>query len=458
MTSRLREAAAPAYLFLCLIIGGSSQGIWANMLLQLLGLVLLVWAALASSETSPSSRPQRQLLGLVILGLAVVAVQLIPLAPGLWEALGPRRLIATGYAVLGTPAPWLPLSVAPYDTLTTVFALIPALGMLAACLRIGCRPLWLVIALVTGTLCGILLGALQVSSPDPLTSHWYLYEDTNFGVATGFFANANHMADLLVITMPFLAAVLASVRRDGRNVQRYSAVVALVAGATLVIAVGIALNGSLAGYGLAIPVLLASAAIVLPDRNRSMRWLAPTAGLLLIAAVGWLATTPLSSGAALRANATTSVQSRQEIASLSAKAAWDFMPLGSGVGTFQRVYALYEDHDRLDTSTYVNHAHNDYLEIALETGVPGFVVLALFLMWWARAAWRVWRATDVDPFARAAAVASAAVLVHSLVDFPLRTAAIGTCFALCLSLLVRQRAAPAPEKSDLWSTRHVVIG
>jgi hypothetical protein len=54
VASRLREAAAPVFLFLCLTLGGSSQGIWANMLLQLLGLALLVWAALATSEIPAS--------------------------------------------------------------------------------------------------------------------------------------------------------------------------------------------------------------------------------------------------------------------------------------------------------------------------------------------------------------------------------------------------------------------
>jgi O-antigen ligase len=330
--------------------------------------------------------------------------------------------------------------------------------MVATAVRLGCRPPWLVVALIAGTVAGILLGALQVSSPDPLASPWYLYEDTNAGLATGFFANANHMASLLVMSLSFLAAILASSGAKGRNVQRYSAVVALAAGAGLVVAVGIALNGSLAGYGLAVPVLVASAIIVLPRRNRAIRWLAPVAGILLIGAVAWLATTPLSSGSALQANAATSVQSRQEILATSMTAVREFMPLGSGVGTFQRVYALYEDHDRLDPTTYVNHAHNDYVEIALETGVPGLLVLFVFLLWWGRAAWRVWRPGDSDPFARAAAVASAAILVHSLVDFPLRTAAISTCFAMCLALLVRQKPPPAPDKSVLWSTRHVVAG
>ena len=454
MARRLRDLAAPAYLLACLILGGSAQGIWANMVLQLAGLGLIAWAAVVPAE--PQTRPAgKQLLALAVLGLAVIALQLIPLPPSIWQHLGPRHLIAGGYRLLGIALPWQPLSVAPYDSLGSLLSLIPPLAMLIAVLRLGCRPPLLAVALLIGTFAGILLGALQVSSPDPEVSPWYLYPETNFGLATGFFANANHMADLLVVTLPFLAALLASARGTEAGVQRYSALVALVAGATLVIAVGIALNGSLAGYGLAVPVLLASAAIALPRRAALGRWLAPAAAILFIGAIGWLATTPLSSSASLRSDAQHSVQSRTEILKTSATAAEAFMPFGSGIGTFPRVYALFEDHDRLDPNTSVNHAHNDYVEIALETGVAGLVVLALFLVWWARAASQAWRGSA--PFAGAAAIASGAILIHSLVDFPLRTAAIGACFAMSLGLLLWRRPAPAPGKSHLWPTRHVVI-
>jgi O-antigen ligase len=456
MTARLREAAAPAYLLLCLILGGSRQGVWGNMLLQLIGLGLIAWAALAPSSDEPSPR-ERPLFGLILLALLVVVLQLIPLPPSVWQSLGPRDIIAEGYEVLGLPFPWLPMSVTPYDSLTSLFALIPALAMLAASLRLGCRPLWLVLALLAGAFAGILLGALQVTSPDPETSRWYLYGDTNFGAATGFFANANHMAILLVIALPFLAAIIASNRTEG-SVQRYSAVVALVAGAALVIAVGIALNGSLAGYGLTIPVLAGCAMIIAPRRRGSLRWLGAASVILFIAAVAWLATTPLSMAGGLRASAESSVQSREAIVATSAKAAQAFMPFGSGVGSFRRVYALYEDHDRLDPTTYVNHAHNDYLELALETGIPGMAVLLLFLLWWGRSAVRAWGPADQDPYARAAALASAAILVHSLVDFPLRTAAISVSFAMCLALLVREKPRPPAEKSQLWPTRHFVAG
>jgi hypothetical protein len=68
--------------------------------------------------------------------------------------------------------------------------------------------------------------------------------------------------------------------------------------------------------------------------------------------------------------------------------------------------------------------------------------------------WRAWRTAEAGPFARAAAIASAAVLIHSLVDFPLRTAAIAACFGMCLALLADSRAAPPKERKELRRKRH----
>ena len=51
--------------------------------------------------------------------------------------------------------------------------------------------------------------------------------------------------------------------------------------------------------------------------------------------------------------------------------------------------------------------------------------------------------------------ASAIILAHSVVDFPLRTAAISTCFAMCLALLAERRP-PRRDASDLRLARHIV--
>src|SRR5256885_2107247 len=246
MAWRAREAVAPAYLFPCLIAGGSVQGIWANMVLQLLAIAILAWAALATSR-DPLVRPARQLLIIVSAGFVLIALQLIPLPSAIWPSLGGRSALASGFRVLGLATPAFPLSLSPYDTLRALLALLPPLAMLCAMVRLKAyRPSWLAIALLAGTFPGILPGALQVAGGNPETWPWYLFEETNPGFATGFFANANHMATLLVIALPFLAALPASAGRA--NVQGPSAPVALVAGAALVIIVGVGLNRSLAGY------------------------------------------------------------------------------------------------------------------------------------------------------------------------------------------------------------------
>src|SRR5262249_36393042 len=156
-----------------------------------------------------------------------------------------------------TPA--LPISVTPYGSLNALLGTIPPLAMFVAIARLRAhRPSWLAAALLGGTVAGILLCALQVASPVPI---WYLYRETNYGFGVGFFANANHMATLLLMSLPFVAAIGAAGK--SRNVQRYSALLTVLAGVALVLIVGIVLNGSLAGFALAIPVVAASGLIIL---------------------------------------------------------------------------------------------------------------------------------------------------------------------------------------------------
>jgi hypothetical protein len=85
--------------------------------------------------------------------------------------------------------------------------------------------------------------------------------------------------------------------------------------------------------------------------------------------------------------------------------------------------------------------------------------MLLFLAWWLREIWAAWRGRERGPFAKAAAIASAVILVHSIVDFPLRTAAISALFAMCLALLADRRTqSPRQDAQDWRPARHVVIG
>jgi hypothetical protein len=453
MDSRVRSGIAPAYLFSCLILGGSAQGIWQNMLLQLAGVAIVAWAAIEERDERLTARA-RQLAAIAILAIAVAGLQMIPLPSTFWPHAGPRQEFANAFRLLGLQVPAQPLSLTPAAGLDSLLGIIPPIAMACAVLRLKAyRPDWLAIALVAGAVAGIALGAVQVASSGSGLSPWYLYAQTNVGRGVGFFANANHMAILLVITIPFLAAIVASQRRAG--LQRYTAAATVAAGIAILVIVGIFLNRSLAGYGLGLAVIPFSALILLPPASRMRRWNVALGVLVALASLAALEATPIG-GEQLSQDTNVSIQSREDILATTARAASDFMPFGSGLGSFTSVYPLYE-HTQQVTTTFVIHAHNDFAEIVLELGIAGVILILLLLAWWSAAVWRAWRTSEAGPFARAAAIASAAILIHSLVDFPLRTAAIASCFGMCVALLAGARRAPVSDPKGLRSTRHVQI-
>jgi O-antigen ligase len=113
-----------------------------------------------------------------------------------------------------------------------------------------------------------------------------------------------------------------------------------------------------------------------------------------------------------------------------------YMPLGSGIGSFIPVYASVEPIDTMSRAFW-NHAHNDFAEVWLEAGIPALVGLGAFFAWWLISVFSVWRsaATGNVNVAQAATVVTALLLVHSLVDYPLRTLALACVFALCCGLM-----------------------
>ncbi len=204
MSQSLRSAIVPIFLVLCLTFGGASAaGYFANMLLQLLALVVIAWA-LIERRATPLPRAGRQLLGFAVAVLVLIILQLIPVPPAVWTKFPGREEIVTGYQALGMSLPWLPVSTTPYLTVASALWLLPALAALLATVRLGAfRPAWIAWTLLAVVAAGTAMGALQRAGSDTA----YLYEITNYGVATGFFSNANHFGTLLVVTIPFLAAL-----------------------------------------------------------------------------------------------------------------------------------------------------------------------------------------------------------------------------------------------------------
>ncbi|MEO7365415.1 MAG: O-antigen ligase family protein [Sphingomicrobium sp.] len=453
MSQRLRTAVIPAYVLLCIGLGGSVQGVWGVALLQLLAIAIIGWSVLARNA-APLSASAKALFVIAGVTVLIAIVQLVPLPPALWASLPGREPFVEGYLLLGQSLPSLPISLAPYATAATLLTLLPPLAVLTGMLVAGAyRAHWLGVAIPIGTLAAVLLGALQVGSSGATQSPWYLYPETNAGIATGFFANGNHMSTLLMISVPMLFALIADLRLKAKNQRSGSAVLLVAVAGSLVLLVGIFLNGSLAALLLGPAVVITSATMLLPQGKR-LRGPLTAVALASMAAILIVYLTPLNDKFA--ASNATSFDSRQTMWKTSIPAIRDNLLLGSGVGTFAQVYPQYEDPAAV-SSTFVNHAHNDYLEIALETGIPGLLLLAAFLFWWVTRAVPIWRSAAVDRYALAGSIASAAILVHSLVDYPLRTAALSTIMAASLALMSRSR--PREDSGgELWpSARHASL-
>ena len=148
------------------------------------------------------------------------------------------------------------------------------------------------------------------------------------------------------------------------------------------------------------------------------------------------------------------------------EAARAYMPIGSGLGTFVPVYAMFEKPEDITVAnSYVNHAHNDVLELWLDTGVVGLVLMGIFVIWFVLRSVEVWRsappfgAREIDwSLARAGTIVIALLVAHSLVEFPLRTGAMMAIMAFACALLIEPPvgAEDALEPQALRTrTRHL---
>ena len=445
MKQRLPAILVFLYLLSCIVLGGSAQNPWPNLLLQLSGIAAIAWAALVVRRSTNFA-----LYALILGALTVVLLQLVPLPAGLWTQLPGRQAIEEGLSALGHAPRWFSVSEMPSQSVLTLFAAIPATAAFVMVERLAISRRYVAASIVGGMIAAIFVGAVQVAGGP--NSGAYFYEIHSFG-AIGFFANSNHMGTLLLVGIPMAAALTASVK----STQGVPPIASYGMGVTvlLVVFIGIVLNGSRAAIGLSLPVLIASAALF----PAAVRWrgfagiLSATALCIGLAAIFAI---PMRSNDVSLSQGTPT--NRQVIWEKAVEATADNFPTGTGLGTFDHVYNKYEDSADVTTS-YVNHAHNDYLEITLELGAFGIALIALFMCWWAIAAWRIWNSHDGTAVGRAATIATAAILAHSVVDFPLRTAAISAIFGACVALMASDRghaADAASEKSK--RVRHLILG
>jgi hypothetical protein len=418
--------------------GGGAEGpldngiILAAAALLLFGLFAGHWSG--ARPLPPSAIvPAALVVGFLLIGTA----QLVPLPPGIWRAQPGRELAISALQLVRAGDGWRPLSLDPEATRRSVTAmLLPAAMIFAA---VGSTRRETVLLLHTMIGCAVvssILGALQLALGYP---SWLTYYDGgNFGAAAGVFANVNHHAALLLVAILCVGIAIrlnrsAADQGSRADIRRFDATWLLIPFFLVVVFA----TGSRAGLLLlafAVPV-----SVVIGLGGTSVRLL-----VAVLAGGGFIASvlaevSPAGNSLPLGQSFLFSGDRRYAILPDVLFTLKQFWPAGSGFGTFVQVFGLNENLD-IAGAEFVNHAHNDLLELLIESGVAGLIWLVVAV------GATLIRAVIVQLRDRRGGSGQSALVwggvfilallgLHSTVDYPLRSQAIAAVAGVAAGLV-----------------------
>ncbi|MGH8106240.1 MAG: O-antigen ligase family protein, partial [Arenimonas sp.] len=425
-------------LFLAALFGGG-QGFFGDVLAQLAAIALLIACLLnKQSELNTASSTTRILsFSFVAIVLFVPLLQLYPWSSSTEFAMQMQRDLQEAGVQLSNGS-----SYKTYGAEHALFSLLPAIAIFMACLQLPSHfRLRLLIALVLIVAFNIVIGFAKLAQG--YNSPLRFYAITNVSEAVGFFANRNHFASLLMMSLPLAVAATAWWVYKRKTKTAISPLLIIGGGLfCILIILAMAVARSRAGLLLgAIGVMLSLPAMfALPNRVGMKRFF----GVLLV--FGVIVTIQFGLlGILQRFNTGIVDNTRKEMTMTSIEAGKAFAPMGSGLGTFRQAYAPFEArHEEQIVNTLTNHAHNDYAELWLEGGYPALLAIGIFWILFIVAGYRVWRLQKQgDSFdvllSRVAWVAVLLSLLHSYIDYPLRTTANASVFGLLLALTLVNR-------------------
>jgi len=445
----------------CVLFGGATRsGSLGDIVLQYLSIPLLLVAARAIVVAGSA---RRLLWPLIFVGvvLLVPTAQLLPLPHNVWMRLPGRKLIVETYVLMNQPIPMLPLTMTPEATWLSGLSLLPPIAVFTSVLTLDSYARRTISRIVIGlAVAATFLGLLQLAHGPNSVLRFYAI--TNRTEAVGFFANRNHFAALMYVAMlfvcaDFIDAALAAGRMTHRGRIDINAVVAVVTWATafVILLAGEMMARSRAGLALSTLALIGGLCFCIGDRRLKVQRRGSSRLILMMTGAALLSFAPLTLyRISERLGSDPSVDARIPFARNTFAAAMTYMPFGSGLGSFVPVYQIFEKWSDIGL-TYANHAHNDFLEVWLETGIFGIALIVIFVIWLVRRTVRLWlekkpRSGHADLFLqRAAAVTLILLLAHSLFDYPLRTTAMMSVAAMAAGLLF-----DAPDRENRRPSTH----
>lgn len=452
-------------IILALLLGGGTRGGFLSDAILELAAIPALLISLANLSDLPAATKhaswQQHYFPLLCMAIIVVPLmQLVPLPPWIWTRLPNRAWMSAIFDSIGGGRPWMPISVSPSSTWLSVLSLISPLAIFLGTIQLSYRHRRMLSLIILGVgMVGVFLSLTQFAQGP--SSSLRFFAITNDAEPVGFFANKNHFAAMVYVLLLFAAAWAIDVAfRTGPWTDRrsFEAVTVIALTASFLVLVVLLLTEALArsrgGLGLTIVALAGIFAMAFMDRRHSpettpTKMLVGATALSIVLAVQFVLYRIWD-----RFTLDTLHDARVRFARNTIEAAWAYFPFGSGVGSFVPVYGMFEKPADIIEHTYANHAHNDVLELWLESGVVGITIAVFFVIWLVARSRAIWSRSaaagqDIDRLlARAATVVIGLLIAHSFVDYPLRTGAMMAVFAFSCALLIEPLRPAEPEASD----------
>ncbi len=451
------------------VIRGGNRHV-ALIMLEAVALVLLpllVWQL-----SSPSVLSRRRFRAVVVLALAPVwvgLIQLAPLPPGLWSVLPGRSVYLQSLDAIQMPVGlWRPVSLMPDATALSVLAGLPIAAAFLMAWLLSSPQLWLMIRVVViGAFLQAFAGLLQVA----LLRELY-FGAMAYGRAIGSFANPNHFASYLAMSLPLVILLfrralageadttggMSRRRRSGVRGTLTSAsqpVMAAWWGSVLFFILA-ALLASLSRAGLAAGLVAGlAAAVLLPiselsDREKRWRLAGVTlAAVAVTASVGIDGLLQRIAGSGSGTDGAT----RWQLFKATWEAARAFFPFGSGLGSYAGVFPQFQP---LEISGFAEYAHSDFIQLLMECGLL-FLGLAALAVWLivrqTRDITQRWQQHPGEPdllLQISCGFGLLAVFLHSWLDFNLRIPANAMLAAFLFGAFLRPvklRAGADPQRT-----------
>lgn len=421
---------ATGYLVLAGLLGGGpmmwSAGYAVLTLATIVLAALFAWQGGFSGLKDVPLLARAALAGVIVLPL----LQIVPLPPAIWQALPGQGLRIAVLARAGLADSWQPLTLEPASTALVAIMAVGFATLVGSLLRLSDAQFrTALLAGVALVLLGIAIGLLQVVSD----GQPHLQVDNMGGTMLGVFANKNHMAMALACSILIFGLVVSRdlFKREQRRL--------VVAGYIFFVFVCIVTTNSRAGLGLG----LLAAAIVFADlaRGVALRWRIATLVALVLLVVALLSSSAFEQVSGRVGDVDSDL--RWRFAAWSWPLAERYALTGSGFGSFATLFAANEQLAWVKP-TFVNAAHDDYLQLLIEAGWAGAALLVLMLAAVVRCIGACWSMPRRDPH-RMEMVMGFAIIVlfalHSGLDYPLRRPAAWIYMALGLAAVFRGHAA-----------------